>query len=256
MTTGGARVVSPSSKSRPSMSGSRSVRSSPGETTLVSRATVSVTSAVPRLDSKLAPVSPAERQRAGPAHDLDAVERRQLLEQRPAVGDPTHGIAESPRELDRHEGDACEGRRPFLPRARAIRLLTRWPVARSRTVDSAIWRADEQRAQTGTAVLVRDAAGVCAQRGDRGRGGAMKSRRDAEERPGQAGDSNREQDDVVRRAAVSSRSACSIMKKAGITPGRPDREEQAQAHRPRATGRAFRSAAHARAPCASHRAPS
>ena len=61
----------------------------------------------PRLDSKLAPVSSAERQRAGPAHDLDAVERRQLLEQRPAVGDPTHGIAESPRELDRDEGDAC-----------------------------------------------------------------------------------------------------------------------------------------------------
>ena len=88
-------------------------------------------------------------------------------------------------------------------------------------------RADEQRAQTGTAVLVRDAAGVGAQRGHRGRRGAMKSRRNAEERPGQAGDSDRQQDHLRVELRVE---PFGLLRheEGGDRAGSPDREEQSQ----------------------------
>ena len=89
-------------------------------------------------------------------------------------------------------------------------------------------RADEQRAQTGTAVLVRDAAGVSAQRGDRGRSGAMKSRRNTEHRPGQAGYSDRQQNDLRVEPRVE---PFDLLRheEDGDHAGSPDREQQAQA---------------------------
>ena len=195
MTTGGASVVSPSSKSRPSMSGSASVRKYPGETTLVSRSTVSVTSAVPASirNARLFPLPSGSvlAQPTASTPSSDGSCSSSCL----AVGDSTHGIAESARQLDRYECDACDGRSDVsLERMRqALDEVARREQQDGRERDL---RADEQRAQTGTAVLVRDAAGVSAQRGHRRGSRPVKCRRHAEQRAGQARDSDRQQDDA------------------------------------------------------------
>ena len=84
-------------------------------------------------------------------------------------------------------------------------------------------RADEQRAQTGTAVLVRDAARVGAQRGDRGGSGPMQRRRHTEQCPGQAGHSDCEQDELRVELGVE---AFDLLdrEEGGDRPGSPNRE--------------------------------